>query len=541
MRAGDPEAGGPGVRDPVVEGPGGGPRKPGAGLQRLEARLRGAGVMLGKAALGAGRMAGQGAHALGRVAAAAGRRALHQTPPGVSAALERAGAALATPARIWRRSARWLGSRMPKGLYARSLIIIIAPMLLLQSVIAYVFLERHYQTVTRRMSAAVSADISALIDIYESYPQDADATTLSRIAADRLGMDIDFLPDERLPPPQPKPFFSILDGVLSEEIRKQVARPFWIDTVGKSNLIEIRVQLDRTVMRILARRSLAYASNSHIFLMWMFGTALVLMIVAILFLRNQIRPVLRLADAAEDFGKGREPNFRPRGAAEVRRAGVAFLEMKRRIERAMEQRTTMLNGVSHDLRTILTRFKLSLAMMPEDDPEVADLHRDVDEMSRMLEAYLAFARGDAEEKADETDIGDLLEDVQLDLERVGHNVSLATSGDLRVKVREDAFRRLVVNLASNAARHGDNVALGAARDARWLVVTVDDDGPGVPPEQREEVFKPFVRLDEARNQDEGGSGLGLAIARDIARSHGGDVVLQDSPLGGLRALVRVPV
>jgi len=514
----------------------------------MDARLRQAGVRLGQAGAGLGqlalataRMAGRGVAALARAVAAGVGKATLAAPPGVRSALTAIGAALAIPARIWRRVARWLGSVMPKGLYARSLIIIIAPMLLLQSVIAYVFLERHYQTVTRRMSAAVSADIAALIDVYESYPQDADATTLSRIAADRLGMDIDFLPDERLPPPQPKPFFSILDGVLSEEIRKQVARPFWIDTVGKSSLIEIRVQLDRAVMRILARRSLAYASNSHIFLMWMFGTALVLMAVAILFLRNQIRPVLRLADAAEDFGKGREPNFRPRGAAEVRRAGVAFLEMKRRIERAMEQRTTMLNGVSHDLRTILTRFKLSLAMMPEDDPEVADLHRDVDEMSRMLEAYLAFARGDAEETADETDIGDLLEDVQLDLERVGHNVTLTASGDLRVKVREDAFRRLVVNLASNAARHGDNVALGATRDARWLVVTVDDDGPGVPPEQREEVFKPFVRLDEARNQDEGGSGLGLAIARDIARSHGGDVVLQDSPLGGLRALVRVPV
>lgn len=477
----------------------------------------------------------------GRVDANSGASAAGRTPTGFRLTLGAAGAMLAAPARIWRRLARWLGSVMPKGLYARSLIIIIAPMLLLQSVIAYVFLERHYQTVTRRLSAAVSADIAALIDVYESYPQDADASVLSRIAADRLGMDVDILPEARLPPPQAKPFFSLLDGVLSEEIRKQVARPFWIDTVGKSNLIEIRVQLDRGAMRILARRSLAYASNSHIFLIWMFGAALVLMTVAILFLRNQIRPVLRLADAAEDFGKGREPNFRPRGAAEVRRAGVAFLEMKRRIERAMEQRTTMLNGVSHDLRTILTRFKLSLAMMPDDDPEIADLRRDVDEMSRMLEAYLAFARGDAEETADETNIADLLEDVQLDLERVGHDVTLTATGDLRVKVREDAFRRLVVNLASNAARHGDHIGLAAARDARWLVVTVDDDGPGVPPEQREEVFKPFVRLDEARNQDEGGSGLGLAIARDIARSHGGDVVLQDSPLGGLRAMVRVPV
>nr|WP_308424390.1 ATP-binding protein [Chelatococcus reniformis] len=430
---------------------------------------------------------------------------------------------------------------MPKGLYARALIIIIAPIVLLQSVIAYIFLERQYQNVTRRLSSAVSADIAALVDVYQSYPQDADAATLTRIAAERLGLDVDILPPDPLPSPQPKPFFSILDSVLSDEIRKQVARPFWIDTVGRSNLVEIRIQLDKGVMRVIARRSLAYASNSHIFLVWMVGTSLVLMGIAILFLRNQIRPILRLADAAEDFGKGRTPDFHPRGAREVRRAGLAFLEMKRRIERAIEQRTTMLNGVSHDLRTILTRFRLSLALLPDDDPEVDALRKDVDEMSRMLEAYLAFARGDTGEVAIETDIGDLLEDMQVDLERQGHPTTVEINGDPLATVRPDAFRRLVLNLVSNAARHGETIALAVSHDARWLTISIDDDGPGIPAELREEVFKPFVRLDEARNQDEGGSGLGLAIARDIARAHGGDVILQDSPLGGLRATVRVPV
>lgn len=434
---------------------------------------------------------------------------------------------------------RWFGGLMPKGLYARSLIIIIAPVVLLQSVVAYVFMERHWQLVTRRLSSAVTADIAALIDIYETYPRDRDAETLSRIASERLGLDVDILDNTTLPPPTPKPFFSILDEALSEEIKRRIARPFWIDTVGRSSLIEIRIQLDDDVMRVMARRSQAYASNSHIFLLWMSGSSLVLLGVAILFLRNQIRPILKLAAAAEGLGKGRDVEFRPRGAREVRQAGHAFIEMKRRIERAMDQRTAMLNGVSHDLRTILTRFKLSLALV-EQTPDVEDLKRDVDEMSRMLEGYLAFARGDAGEQAVTTDLRSLLQELKADAERQGAAVSLDIVGDPAITVRPDAFRRLLTNLVSNAARHGERIALSANHETRWLVVHVEDDGPGIPPDLREEVFKPFVRLDEARNQDEGGSGLGLAIARDIARSHGGDIVLGESGLGGLKATVRLP-
>ncbi|WP_248308103.1 ATP-binding protein [Bosea sp. AS-1] len=429
---------------------------------------------------------------------------------------------------------------MPKGLYPRALVIVIAPVVLLQSVIAYVFMERHWQTVTQRLSAAVSADIAMLIDVYESYPQDQDITTLSRIAAERLGMDVDIIPDSDLPAPGPRPFFSLLDNALSTELSQQVARPFWLDTVGRSSLIEIRIKLGKDVMRILTRRNSAYASNSHIFLLWMIGTSLILLTIAVLFLRNQIRPILKLADAAEAFGKGRDAEFRPRGAREVRRAGNAFIEMKRRVERSIGERTTMLNGVSHDLRTILTRFRLSLALM-ERSAEIEALEKDIDEMGRMLEDYLAFARGDAGEVAVETDIRGQLEDLKADAERQGHQTELEVVGDPEVVVRPDAFRRLLTNLVSNAARYGNRIAIRATHDARYLIVTVDDDGPGIPPDQREEVFRPFFRLDEARNVDGGGTGLGLAIARDIARAHGGDIMLGDSPLGGLRATVRLPV
>src|SRR3984885_11156951 len=440
----------------------------------------------------------------------------------------------------------WMGnafkSWMPTGLYARALLIMIVPMVILQSVVAFVFMERHWNTVTRRLSAAGVQDIASLIDVYKAYPQDKDRAQLRRIAQQRLGLVVDFLSVDDMPPPGPKPFFSLLDQTLSVQLGRQIARPFWIDTVGRSNLVEIRIQLDDAVMRIFAQRSAAYASNSEIFLFWMVGTSSILLIVAVLFLRNQIKPILRLADAAESFGKGREaPNFHPRGAREVRRAAQAFIEMKTRIERSIEQRTAMLAGVSHDLRTILTRFKLELALIG-DSPEVDGMRRDVDEMSGMLEDYLAFARGDSGEQAQPTDMALALEELRSDAERNGHTAATVSFNGLPVvTVKPASFKRCLANLVSNAARHARAISITGQRDHRYLTVTVDDDGPGIPAGMREEVFKPFLRLDDARNQDEGGTGLGLAIARDIARSHGGDITLGDSPMGGLRATVRIPV
>ncbi|WP_020174238.1 ATP-binding protein [Methyloferula stellata] len=446
------------------------------------------------------------------------------------------------PRAVWRTFARRLAGIWPKGLYARSLLIVILPMVILQCVVTYVFMERHWQLVTTRLSMDLTQDIAALIDLSKSYPTDSDRETLTRIAQDRLKMDVEFLPKGPLPPTLPKPFFSIIDIALSNEIRKQIGRPFWLDTVGRSNFIEVRILLDDAILRVVALRSAAYASNSYIFILWMTGTSAVLLIVAIAFLRNQIRPILRLVGAAEAFGKGREVDFRPRGAREVRQAGYAFIEMKRRIERAIEQRTTMLNGVSHDLRTILTRFKLSLALMGGEDSD--EMQKDVDEMQRMLEAYLAFARGDAGESSVKVDMRHFLEDICADAQRHGHDVKMSFTGDPDVAVRADAFKRCLTNLVGNACRHAKTTWIEATRDARFLTIHIDDDGPGIPADRREDVFRPFFRLDEARNQDEGindGTGLGLAIARDIASSHGGDITLSDSRFGGLRATVRVPV
>jgi two-component system, OmpR family, osmolarity sensor histidine kinase EnvZ len=448
----------------------------------------------------------------------------------------------------WNTLSRWAASRMPKGLYGRSLIIIIAPMVLLQGVVAFVFMERHWQTVTQRLSEAVTADIAAVVDVIETYPQDADYTDIIRIARERLRLNIAILPPDPFPPAASKPFFSILDDVLRREIAQQIGRPFWIDTVGDSRLLEIRIKLERpeAVLRIFARRNSAYASNSHIFLVWMVGTSLFLLLIAIAFLRNQIRPIQQLADAAERFGKGRgiPTDFRIRGAREVRQAGFAFLQMRDRIERQIEQRTDMLTGVSHDLRTILTRFKLQLALVGEasgNESDIAELQADTDEMQRMLEGYLEFARGESGEAAEEIRLNELLNRHQSEANVKGRAFEVECDPQLAIRARPGAMARLVANLASNAFRHADKLVVRVDAGRNWTTVTFDDDGPGIPTEMREEVFKPFMRIDKSRNQDEGGTGLGLSIARDIARNHGGEIYLEESPMGGLRAILRLPI
>ncbi len=458
----------------------------------------------------------------------------------MESARERLSGGLRPVRRAWHRFWRLVSYYMPKRLYARSLIIVIAPMILLQSVIAFVFMERHWQTVTQRLSEAVTRDIAAIIDMIDTSPG-GDYSNVIRIAGDRLSLKIDILPADPLPPPGPKPFFSILDRALSAEITKQINRPFWIDTVGNSNIIEIRIQMEKKVLRVFARRSHAYAPNTYIFLTWMVGTSLVLLMIAVPFLRNQIKPILQLAEAAESFGKGRPPppDFKPRGAEEVRRAGLAFIQMRERIERQIEQRTAMLTGVSHDLRTILTRFRLQLALSGK-KVDVAALNQDIGDMESMLEGYLAFARGEAQEDAGRFDLDAYFSRLAGDAELRGRQLSTRIVGTPEVHVRPHAFGRLLSNVTGNAFRYAKTVRVAAVHRGGWLTVTIDDDGPGIPPEMREDVFKPFVRLDEARNQDEGGTGLGLAIARDIARSHGGDISLGTSPVGGLRAVIRIP-
>lgn len=439
---------------------------------------------------------------------------------------------------------RVMRRNLPRGLFARSLLIIIIPMVLLQIVVAAVFMERHWQMVTTRLSADVSRDMAALVDLAETSPQPISDKELIRIANDAMDLKLAIISGSKLPSPKPIPLFSILDRTLSEQINAQVSRPFWINTSNDARTMEIRIKIaDNRILSIITRRDRAYASNTQIFLFWMGGTSLVLIIISILFLRGQIRPIVALTKAAELFGKGQKPGnpFVPRGADEVRRAGLAFLQMRERIERQIEQRTMMLSGVSHDLRTILTRFRLQLAIA-ESPKDLDGLNRDVDDMNSMLEGYLDFARGQTEEHQGELDLYQLFTQLEQSAALHGKMLTASIEGQSSVTVRPNAFTRLVTNLTANAWRHArENIRIEARNSKKFLTIIVEDDGPGIPEAMREEVFKPFFRLDEARNLDASGTGLGLAIVRDIARGHGGNVTLSDSPLGGLRATVRVPV
>lgn len=455
-----------------------------------------------------------------------------------------------TTARGWLRTnsaiaAHHIGEWMPKGLYARALIIIIAPIVVLEGVIAFVFMERHWQAVTRRLSEATARDIAALIEIYDASLDRTANSRLVELARDKLNLSMQILPPGDLPAAGPKPFFSLLDRALSREISRHVQRPFWIDTVGQSKHVEIRVQHENATLRFIATRTQTYASNSHIFLLWMVGTSVILLTVSILFLRNQIKPILRLAEAADAFGKGRPvpDDFKPRGAREVRQASQSFIEMRDRIMQHVEQRTTMLAGVSHDLRTVLTRFKLELAFL-EENPETRAMKADINEMQHMLEDYLAFARGDGGEEARPTNLRLLMEEIYEEAQVYGTPIELKmrrSKQDLVLPLKRNAFKRAISNLVSNATRYGDRIVIRAATEGQWLRVEVDDNGPGIPASERDNVFKPFYRIDKARNQDEGNSGLGMAIARDIAKSHGGNIALGQSSMGGLRAIISVPL
>ncbi len=451
---------------------------------------------------------------------------------------------------IWRfaigRVASLFTGLLPKGLYARAMLIIIAPIVLLASVVAFTFMERHWSQTTERLSEATARDIAAVVEIYETFPLEGDYSKLTDIAQLKLGLtSFSILPAGELPTSQDKPFFGLLERKLSEQIRSQVRKPFWIDTVGRSNLVEIRIKVDDAILRIIAPRSQIYASNSHIFLVWMVGTSMVLLLAATQLLSNQIKPILKLAEAADSFGKGRgvPEDFKPRGAREVRRAAEAFLAMRDRITQHVEQRTHMLAGVSHDLKTVLTRFKLELEMMRSSD-SVDGMKADVIEMQQMLEEYLAFTRGDGGEQLTATNVRELLEEVAEDAAHYDAPITLdipRRRRDVVIPLKRQAMKRALMNLVSNAARYGDKVLIRSTIDRTRLQIDVEDDGPGIPAEERDNVFKPFYRIDHARNVDQGHVGLGMAIARDIAKSHGGDIELGRSALGGLQVTLSVPL
>ena len=432
----------------------------------------------------------------------------------------------------------------PRGLFGRSLIIVVAPMVVLQALVTYAFFVRHYDIVTRHLAHNVAGDMAFLTDIERTYPPGPTRTRLLDMAAHALGFRVWLAPGARLGAPYQHSSSELkraMDQVFAA--RLGAAHPFTSSAIG--NTVKLSVQVKDGVLNIQVPREQVVASNADIFILWMVGSSIVLIAVAIVFLRNQVKPIERLALAADAFGKGRAvPDFKAYGATEVRKAAQAFITMRARIERYVQQRTEMLAGVSHDLKTPLTRLRLHLAMIGSDSDTLAPL-QDIAEMEHMLDEYLDFARGDSGEDAEPTDLGEVVAEAALAAasarEAGSDRLHVNTASGIRLAVKRNALKRCATNLIDNALKHGDKVDVALARNGHFVEILVDDDGPGIPESRREEAFRPFHRLDQGSNLQAGGVGLGLAIARDIARAHGGDLTLGHSRLGGLRAAIRLPV
>lgn len=433
---------------------------------------------------------------------------------------------------------------LPRSLYGRALLILLAPIVVLQLVIAALFVQRHYAGVTEQMAGAVALELIYAVEQVERAEGVEDARGRLERLARPLGLTLALDPGAEVTRGRATRFWDVSGRALADTLERVTGRALWVDLLSVEGAADVWVPTSVGALRAIIPRKRTIASNPHILLVWMVATAGLLTVVAVLFLRNQVRPIRQLAAAAEAFGKGRAAPFRPAGAEEVRRAGAAFLDMRRRIERAIEQRTNMLSGVSHDLRTPLTRMKLALAMADE-TPETQELRRDVAEMERMLDAFLDWARGGRGEAAAEVDVAALLVAAVEAARRGGAEATAEVepgAEGVRAVLREGEVRRALGNLISNAARHGTRVVAGLRAARGWVELWVEDDGPGIAPGERERAMRPFTRLDVARNQDLGeGVGLGLAIALDIARGHGGSLELEASPrLGGLRAVLRLP-
>ncbi len=442
------------------------------------------------------------------------------------------------PANVW---ARVLKRRLPTSLWGRSLLIIVLPVLVMQVAVTWAFFDMHWQTVTARLSDGLAGDVAWASESYADDPTPQNLAVIADRAQRSMSLSVDLREGDVLPAEPDRGPIGVVDRTLGEALASRVDRPVWFSTTRYPAYVDIRVQHADGVLRIIAPRERAVATQAHIFVVWLFLATLLLMGVAILFIRNQVRAIERLAEAAEAFGRGEaRERFKPHGAREVRAAAKAFMDMRDRIQRHIEQRTALLASVSHDLRTPLTRLRLELALAPP-FKRAAAMQGDLDEMEHMIDEYLAFARGEAGEAAQTVSVRDLLATAGEDARRGGAAVEIQSPDELTATLRPLAIKRALANLAGNAAAHGEHVRLAArALPSGGLEITVEDDGPGIPPEMHEEAFRPFSRLDDSRNQNRKGVGLGLAIARDVARSHGGDITLARSDLGGLRAVLRLP-
>ncbi|MBO6824828.1 MAG: HAMP domain-containing protein [Sneathiella sp.] len=432
---------------------------------------------------------------------------------------------------------------MPSTLFARSLLIVVLPTILLQILATYIFYERHWNDVARRLAQGVSGEVAAIISLTDRFRGEDARDSIIALARHQLRLTISFKEGQLQQLVAPNPVhYGFLERHLARELQTSLpGRDFSIRTDPKLESVVINVQLPEQVLQVIVRDKRLFSSTTYIFVMWMIGISLLLLGIAVVFLRNQMRPIRQLAKAADKFGKGHDvSDFKPSGAQEIRLASHAFHEMKHRIKRQIIQRTEMLAGVSHDLRTPLTRMTLQLAMMPEGEAK-ENLRGDVEDMRHMVEGYLAFARGQEAETVREVDLVSIIQDAVDNTRRQGATVDLIAPDIIKTHIRPGSIKRGLTNLLENARRYASEMRVTVGKRDQQILILIDDNGPGIPPENRDDVFRPFHRLDTSRNSETGGSGLGMTITRDIILGHGGHIALEDSPYGGLRVEILLPL
>ncbi len=443
---------------------------------------------------------------------------------------------------------RWIGHLIvPRSLFWRSLLIVVVPLLILQILLTFIFYNRHWDTVTRWLAFGVASEVALIAELIEDSPSVAARDALIERARRTTDLDITLTAGGSLEAAVAaagiRTNVGHIDNKILESFAERLPYPFAVDLETEDpDRVAVFVQVDPGLLTVIAARRRVTSTTTWLLLAWMVGSSVVLSAISIYFLRLQIRPIRQLARAADSFGKGRDVgDFRPRGALEIRQAAHAFNLMRHRILRHISQRTEMLAAVSHDLRTPLTRMQLELELLGQrDDPVMAGLRQDVGEMSKLVEEYLGFARGEGREQVEPTDLAPILESMRQRAERSGVELDISMDRALVLPLRPTAFHRCLGNLVDNACRYARSIGITARQKDEMIEIAVDDDGPGIPDAYLEKVFEPFVRLDEQPEGDTGGTGLGLTIARDVVLSHGGDLRLDRSRRGGLRAVLRMP-
>lgn len=436
---------------------------------------------------------------------------------------------------------RWIKSFLPRGLLGRAALILVVPIVTIQLIVSIAFIQRHFEGVTRQLSRGVIDEIVLILNRVEASAETPPDLTEALGLAAAFSMTVDIPPAPLLEKDRIG-WDDLTGGIVTTYLRDGLAGVRSVDLVTQRGIVLLTLDTPRGPLRFGIERARLSASNPHQLLVIMVLASGLMTFISYVFLRNQMRPIGRLAEAAEAYGRSEILPYRPRGAREVRAAGAAFLDMRARIERSNEARRLMLSGISHDLRTPLTRLRLGLSML-EDEPEATALLSDVAEMERMVDEFLAFARSDALEEPVDADPVALIQRVQANAERAGQEIrlSLPPVAPPMVRLRPQAISRALENLVTNARRYGTTVLLSLQVTPRQVIFMVEDNGPGIPADLRETAMAPFARLDDARNRNRGdGAGLGLAIVSDIARSHGGALILGESEtLGGLRAELRL--